>query len=147
MKMMIAYIATVVLINVAFSYVPVIVTPIGFVSPVAILVGAVFVIRDFVQRDTGNGVLLAMLVATVLSYVLADPYVAIASAAAFAVSELIDYAIFTLTRRPFRERVIISSLAAAPIDTAIFLFGINAFTVGTFGLMVLSKLVAALMVR
>lgn len=140
------YIATVVLVNVGFSYVPMIESPIGLFSPMAIVVGAIFVIRDFAQRQSGHLVLVAMLVATVLSYLMADPYVAIASAAAFAASELADYLIYTLTKRPFRERILWSSIVSAPIDTAVFLFGINGFTVGTFVLMVLSKLVAAAVV-
>lgn len=139
----VAYIATVVLVNVGFSFVPMISTPIGLLSPMAVVVGAVFVIRDYAQRRAGHGVLIAMGLATALSYVLADPYVAIASAIAFAASEIADYLVYSFTRRSFRERVLISSLVSAPIDTAVFLFGINGFTIGTFVLMVLSKLVAA----
>lgn len=139
----IAYVATVVLVNIGFSYVPMIETPIGLLSPMAVVVGAVFVIRDFAQRRSGHLVLVAMLVATLLSYLLADPFVAIASAIAFASSEIADYLIYSITKRPFRERVLYSSLISAPIDTAVFLFGINGFTIGTFILMVLSKLVAA----
>lgn len=138
------YILTVVLVNVGFSYVPMVeLTGIGMFSPMAIVVGAIFVIRDFAQRQSGHLVLVAMGVATLLSYLLADPYVAIASAAAFATSEIADYLIYTFTKRPFRERILWSSVVSAPIDTAVFLFGINGFTVGTFVLMVLSKLVAA----
>jgi uncharacterized PurR-regulated membrane protein YhhQ (DUF165 family) len=139
----VAYILTVVLVNVGFSYVPMIETPVGLLSPMAVVVGAVFVIRDYAQRRAGHGVLLAMGVATLLSYALADPYVATASAIAFASAEIADYLVYTLTKRSFRERVLISSLISAPIDTAVFLFGINGFTIGTFVLMVLSKLVAA----
>lgn len=137
------YVATVVLVNIGFSYVPMIETAIGLLSPMAVVVGAVFVIRDFAQRRSGHLVLIAMVAATVLSYILADPFVAIASAIAFASSELADYLIYSFTKRPFRERVLYSSLISAPIDTAVFLFGINGFTVGTFVLMVLSKLIAA----
>lgn len=141
-----AYIATVVLVNIGFSFVPMISTPIGMLSPMAIVVGAVFVIRDYAQRRAGHGVLIAMAIATALSYALADPYVAIASAIAFATSEIADYLVYSFTRRSFRERVLISSLISAPIDTAVFLFGISAFTIGTFVLMVVSKLVAAAIV-
>jgi uncharacterized PurR-regulated membrane protein YhhQ (DUF165 family) len=140
------YVATVVLVNLGFSYVPLISTPIGDVSLMAIVVGAVFVIRDYAQRRSGHWVLAAMTLATLLSYLMADPFVALASAAAFASSELADWLIYTVTKRPFRERVIISSLVSAPIDTAVFLLGINHFTVGTFALMILSKLVAAFVI-
>ena len=140
---MIAYVLTVVLVNVGFSYVPLIPTAIGVFSPMAVVVGAIFVLRDFAQRRAGHGVLVAMVIATLFSYILADPYVATASALAFASSEVVDYLIYTFTKRPFRERVLISSLVSAPVDTAVFLFGIGVLETGTFVLMVLSKFVAA----
>lgn len=140
------YVASVVILNLGFSYVPMIPTAIGMLSPMALLAGAVFVIRDFAQRKVGHWVLLAMVVATVLSYLLADPFVATASAAAFAAAEIADYLIYTLTKKPFHQRILLSSIVSTPIDTLVFLFGINAFTIGTFILMVASKLVAALIV-
>ncbi len=140
------YVASVVLVNLGFSAVPMIETPVGMLSPMAVVVGAVFVIRDYAQRAAGHWVLAAMLIATVLSFLLANPFVALASALAFASSEIADYLLYTFTKRPFHQRVVLSSLVSAPIDTAVFLFGINGFTIGTFVLMVLSKLVAALVI-
>lgn len=140
------YVASVVLVNIGFSYVPMIATPIGMLSPMAVIVGAVFVIRDYAQRAAGHWVLVAMAVATGLSFLLADPFVAFASALAFATSEIADYLLYTFTKRPFHQRVALSSLISAPIDTAVFLFGINGFTIGTFILMVLSKLIAAVVI-
>lgn len=137
------YVATVVLVNIGFSYVPMLATPLGMVSPMALIVGAVFVIRDFAQRQAGHSVLAAMVVAVILSYVLADPYVATASALAFGAAELMDYLIYTATKRPFHQRILLSSLVSTPVDTGVFLLGISGFTIGTFSLMVLSKMVAA----
>lgn len=144
----IAYIALVVAVNVAFSYVPMIdLGPtFGMLSPVAFAVGFVFVIRDFAQRAVGHNVLFAMAVAAVLSYLLADPYVATASIAAFVASELADWAIFTVTRKPFKDRILISSMISTPIDTAVFLTAIAVMSLGTFLVMVASKMVAALVV-
>lgn len=139
----IGYIASVVFVNLGFSFVPMIATPIGMLSPMAVIVGFVFVIRDYAQRRAGHWVLLAMIIATGLSYLLADPFVATASAIAFATSEIADYLLYTFTKKPFHQRVVYSSLISAPIDTAVFLLGINGFTIGTFVLMVLSKLIAA----
>lgn len=141
-----AYVASVVILNIGFSYVPLIETPFGMLSPMALLAGAVFVLRDFAQRKVGHNVLYAMVAATVLSYILADPYVATVSAIAFAVSEIADYLIYSLTRKPFHQRILISSFISTPVDTAVFLLGIEHFTVGTFCLMVASKLVAAFVV-
>lgn len=141
-----AYIGLVVLVNVLFSIVPMIQTPIGMLSPVAVIVGAVFVVRDYAQRAAKHYVIIAMLVATVISYMMADPFVAVASALAFFTSELFDWALYTVTKKPFHQRVLISSLASTPVDTAVFLWWINDISPGTFALMVASKLIAAVVI-
>jgi hypothetical protein len=51
--------------------------------------------------------------------------------------------LYTITKKPFHQRVWVSSLLSTPIDTAVFLFWIDQIHVGTFILMVLSKLIAA----
>ncbi len=57
----IIYIALVVLVNWSFTVVPLVKLPGGTMwPPVALLVGFVFVARDFVQRNIGHYVLLAM---------------------------------------------------------------------------------------
>lgn len=141
------YIGSVVLVNILFSYVPMIEVPtIGLLSPVAILVGFTFILRDYAQRTSGHFVLVAMALATLISYLMADPFVATASAIAFASSEIADYAVYSATKRPFRERMAISSLISAPIDTFVFLYLIGAFTWGTVALMILAKLVAVVLI-
>lgn len=139
---MLLYVGAVVAVNIGFSYIPPIPTPLGVFAPMALLVGFIFIIRDFAQRAAGHSVIVAMIAATAISYLLADPHVALASASAFAVSELVDWAVYTFTQKPFHKRVIYSSLISAPVDTAVFLFGIGFMSLGTFILMVLSKLVA-----
>jgi uncharacterized membrane protein YraQ (UPF0718 family) len=82
MIFLIAYISSVVLINFAFSTAPhldIIWSAWG---------GLVFVLRDMVQIRFGHGAIVAMLAALVLSYVTSDPSIALASATAFAVSEM-----------------------------------------------------------
>lgn len=137
------YLGAVVLVNILFSYVPMIATPLGLLSPVAILVGTVFIFRDYAQRATGHLVLVAMVAATIISYMMADPFVAVASALAFASSEIVDWILFTVTKKPFGERVFISSLVATPVDTVVFLLWINDLSLGTFVLMVISKMIAS----
>jgi uncharacterized PurR-regulated membrane protein YhhQ (DUF165 family) len=141
-----AYVASVVGVNIAFDILPLIETPWGVVPPAAVFVGAVFVLRDFAQRVVGHWVLFGMAVGVALSYWLASPYVALASAAAFAVSELVDWAVYTLLRRPFRERVLASSLLGAPVDSAVFLLGIGAFSWFGVVVMALAKLAVAVAV-
>lgn len=137
------YILTVLVLNLGFSYVPMIPTEFGLISPMAVVAGAVFVMRDFAQRQAGHYVLVAMLIAAGLSFGLADPFVAVASVAAFASSEIIDWGIYTATKKPFHKRVLMSSLISTPIDTAVFLGMISGLTTGTFVLMIAAKLIAA----
>jgi uncharacterized PurR-regulated membrane protein YhhQ (DUF165 family) len=58
----------------------------------------VFILRDMVQTRFGHGALVAMLAALVLSYITSEPSIALASATAFFVSELIDWLVFSITR-------------------------------------------------
>lgn len=143
MKFMFAYIATIVLTNFGFAYIHPIDIGFGLFSPMALVAGAVFVVRDYAQRAVGHYVLFGMIAGCAISYVMADPFVAIASAASFAVSELVDWGTYTITKRPFYQRILISSLIATPIDTAVFLAFINILTPATFVLMVAAKLVTA----
>ena len=77
------YIALIVLVNYAFTKVPLVALPGGTMwPPVSLLVGFVFVARDFAQRDIGHGVIGAMLIGVAISYFMAGPQVALASAAA-----------------------------------------------------------------
>lgn len=141
------YIALIVAVNVAFSYVPLLPLPGGeMFPPVSLAVGLIFVARDFAQRAVGHRVLWAMLVGAAASYVLADPYVAIASAVAFAVSELVDWSVYSSTRRPLADRILLSSAIGAPVDSAIFLSMIGAFGWVGFAAMTASKMVGAMIV-
>lgn len=85
--------------------------------------GAALLLRDAVQVSYGKAVLFACIVAgSLLSVVTSTPAIAVASGIAFAVSELVDTAVFT----PVRERslsgaVLLSSVVSAPVDTVLFL--------------------------
>lgn len=141
---LIAYVLSILALNLGFSYVPMIETSVGMLSPMAVVAGAIFVLRDFAQRAHGHYVLLGMAAGAVLSFLLADPYVAYASVAAFVIAEGADYILYTVTKKPFKDRVLISSLVSTPVDTIVFLGMISALSTGTFVLMVISKLLAAL---
>jgi uncharacterized PurR-regulated membrane protein YhhQ (DUF165 family) len=141
------YVAAIVAVNIGFSIVPLMdLGSLGMWPPMSIAVGAVFVLRDYAQRDVGHHVLYAMAVGIALSYLLADPYVAVASGIAFAASELADWALYTVTKRPFHQRVLLSSLASTPIDSALFLVLIGHFSVIGVVTMTVSKMLAALIV-
>ena len=133
MLFLVAYISSVVLINFAFSTAPhldIIWSAWG---------GLVFVLRDMVQTRFGHGAIIAMLVALVLSYVTSDPTIALASATAFAVSECIDWLVFTITKRPLHDRLWLSSALSIPVDTFIFFGLIDALTAPVILTALLSK--------
>jgi uncharacterized PurR-regulated membrane protein YhhQ (DUF165 family) len=141
----VAYVAAVVLANYAFS-----VLPIWHGVPAAtFIVGFVFVIRDFAQRARGHEILAWMALAAALSFWLADPRVALASVCAFAVSELSDWGLYTVTKRPMAERVLLSSAISTPLDSAVFLALLpfpGAFTWQAVAMMTAVKMGAALLV-
>ena len=141
------YIALIVAVNYGFSVVPLVELPGGVMwPPMSLLVGFVFIVRDFAQREIGHRVLLAMAVGVGLSYIMADPYVAMWSAIAFLVSELADWAVYTFTKRPMSERVVYSSILSAPLDSAVFLVGLGIATPVGIAAMSACKLLGAIAV-
>jgi hypothetical protein len=103
-------------------------------NPVTIFTGLVLVFRDFAQRQIGHWVLALMGVALGLSVVLAGPEIALASGAAFAISELVDWALFTFTKLRLSSRILLSSLIAAPLDTTVFLYGASFVRAGSLSI-------------
>jgi queuosine precursor transporter len=94
-------------------------------SPYLLLVGLWFVLRDYSQRELGGFVLLPMIAGILTAYLFIDSNLALASAIALAVSETVDAIIYTLSKRPFHQRVLISSAIAIPIDTAVFFAAVD----------------------
>lgn len=147
MKSSIAYVLAIIIANLGFTHIPLIELPFDQkLAPMSFLVGFIFVLRDYAQRDIGNRVYLLMLIGVLLSYVMADPYVALASAVAFGVSELIDAFIYTVTRRPMRDRILYSSIVSTPTDSAIFMLILGFFSWIGLVIMVASKMIGALIV-
>ena len=140
------YILSIVLVNIGFIYVPMIPLLGQMFPPMTLIVGLVFILRDFAQREVGHGVLIAMGIGAVLSYIMADPFIAIASVVAFGISELVDWAVYTYTKRPLKQRILLSSALGTPIDSAVFLTMIGFFNPVGFVLMTLGKMIAALIV-
>jgi uncharacterized PurR-regulated membrane protein YhhQ (DUF165 family) len=88
------------------------------------LAGATFVLRDAVQDTAGRRAAIALIAAgAALSYLIADPFIALASGVAFATAELADQAIYTpLRRRGYIRAAIASNAAGAVVDTFLFLW-------------------------
>jgi len=91
--------------------------------PMTMVTGMVFVIRDFVQREMGHRVLIVMAIAIAWSFYYAWPVIALASGIAFAISEGVDWLLFTFTKYRLSTRILLSSALAAPVDTTVFLYG------------------------
>lgn len=128
--------------------------PVGFgmTAPSGVLmVGAALVLRDQVQEHLGTQwSLIAILIGAVLSYLLADPFIAIASILAFGVSELVDFFAYTKVRQKSRELAIaVSGLVGAIFDSIVFLyiaFGSLAYIEGQiFGKLAISILAAGIL--
>lgn len=137
------YVGTIVGVNYGFAHFPPIMTHIGLVSPMAFVVGIIFVLRDYVQRQIGHWVILVMLVGGLISFKMASPVVAMASIVAFACAEGLDWFTFSAVPAKFHTKILISSIIGVLADTLVFLPMIGAFSVQTATIMYLSKLVAA----
>lgn len=106
--------------------------PVGFgqeATAGTLAAGAALALRDAVQDALGKaGMLIAVVVATALSYFVAAPSIAFASATAFLLAELLNFLIYTPLRnrsrlgdRRWAVAVTSSSVAGAVVDTAVFL--------------------------
>lgn len=116
--------------------------PVGFgfeATAGTLFAGVMLASRDAVQDALGRWAVVAMIIlGTAVSFLISAPEIAIASAVAFGVAELLDFAVYT----PIRNRsvigdkrwavaVVLSNIVGAFADTVIFL-GI-AFGLGAIG--------------
>ncbi len=148
-----AYVGTVIAANWAIQHYGVVPVGFGLVAPAGVyLIGLALVLRDYVQWSLGRIVMLAGLTAgAVLSYAVAAPRLATASAAAFALSELLDFALFTWIAPRWAWAVLVGGLAGAVLDSVLFLilaFGSLAFLPGqlvgkSYGIVAATVLIAA----
>ena len=115
----------------------------GSWPPVAIVTGLILVVRDLAQREIGHNIFIPLFVAIGFSFILSPPNIAFASAAAFAISEVIDWAIFTYTKRPLSKRIFWSAGISSPIDSAVFLFLASLTVPGIFNAVSVAASVAS----
>lgn len=138
------YILTLLFVNMSFVHLPVIDLGFGLFAPASFLVGFIFVIRDYAQRQVGHFIIPAMLVGCVLTYVLAEPWVAFASLMAFAISEFVDWGVYSVSNMKFHKRVLFSSFIATPVDSIVFLIAVDLVSTATFVIMTSCKLLTAI---
>ncbi len=96
----------------------------GMMAPSGVLmIGLALVLRDLVQRRLGKAwAIVAILAGAALSGALAPPALIVASTAAFLLSELADFAVYTpLQERQLVLAVFASSVVGLVIDSVVFL--------------------------
>ena len=96
----------------------------GIMAPSGVaMIGLALVLRDVVQRRLGPAAALGAIAAgAAISALLAPAALVVASAAAFLLSELADFLVYTpLQRRRFVLAVVLSSIVGLLIDSALFL--------------------------
>ncbi|MGY6655334.1 VUT family protein [Amycolatopsis sp. TRM77291] len=89
----------------------------------AFFAGLAFTVRDLLQEAVGTRTtLIAIAVGMVLSGLVAEPRIALASVAAFAVSELVDLVAYTSLRRRSRIAAVgFSNAVGLSVDSLLFL--------------------------
>ena len=107
----------------------------GLYAPAAVYaVGPALVLRDVVQRTIGvRAAIAAVAAGTGLSYLVANPAIASASAVSFAVSELADGLVYSTLARNLVLAVFCSGIAGLVADSVMFpmlAFGSLALTPG-----------------
>lgn len=131
-----AYLATIPAANLLITHVGPVPVGFGYLAPAGVFtVGLALVLRDLVHEWLGRtAVLAAIVVGAALSYLVASPALATASAAAFLVAELADMAVYG----PLRKRGLLWAVAGSNavgliVDSVLFLwlaFGSLAFLPG-----------------
>ncbi len=97
----------------------------GLMAPSGVLmIGAALALRDVVREQLGRTWSLGLVCGGfVVSFLVAPPALALASAAAFWLSELLDFAVYEKLRRSGRAFAVLASGAAgAVLDSVVFSF-------------------------
>lgn len=86
--------------------------------------GLTFVLRDSLQDAAGKRWTLAAIAAgAALSFLVSDPFIAVASAVAFGLAEVADLAVYTpLRKRGYVRAAVASNIVGSLIDTVVFLW-------------------------
>lgn len=87
------------------------------------LAGLTFVLRDLLQDSAGKCLTLAVIaLGAVISFLVADPFIAVASATAFLIAESTDFLVYTpLRRRGYIRAAVTSNVVGSFVDTVVFL--------------------------
>lgn len=119
-----AYVATIPAANWAVAHYGAVPVGFGLAAPAGVYaVGLALVLRDLAREAAGRAAVVAAIAAgALLSWLLASPALALASAAAFAVSETLDFAVYEpLRKRGLAVAVLASNAVGLAADSLIFL--------------------------
>lgn len=140
------YIAAIVAVNWMFTAIAPWSTPLGDLYLANVVVGFIFVLRDYAQREVGHYILFATAVAGVLTWFMVDPAIALASITAFILSETADWGVYSFLRRPLSQRILVSSMIAVPLDTLAFQYLAGYLTPAAFLTEIASKALGVVLV-
>jgi uncharacterized PurR-regulated membrane protein YhhQ (DUF165 family) len=121
---LVGYLATIPAANWAVTHYGAVPVGFGYTAPAGVyLVGLALVLRDLARETAGRlPVLAAIVVGTLVSYWLATPALATASAAAFALTETLDMAVYEpLRRRGLTVAMLASNAVGLLADSVLFL--------------------------
>lgn len=118
-----AYLACIVGANTLVQHYGIVAVGFGLTGPAGVfLIGPALVARDWIQYSLGKPASLLILTAgAAVSYLVADAHIATASTAAFAISEIADFALFTWISPRWARAVAVGGVAGAVADSAVFL--------------------------
>ena len=117
----------------------------GSLSPADGIVGFIYLVRDFAQREIKHYVIIAMFLGAAISYFMSDKTIALASVAAFLIGESIDWAVYTFTKRPLSKRLLLSAMISSPFDSVVFLAMIHRLDWLSFTMMCVGKMLGVLL--
>lgn len=109
----------------------------GLFAPSGVLmIGLALVLRDWLHEVAGRGwALAAVLAGGALSLLVSPPALAVASAAAFTLAELADFAVYDRMRKAGKAAAVFASqVVGAAVDSGLFVwlaFGSLEFSAGT----------------
>lgn len=119
-----AYIATIFAANWAIATFGVVPVGFGLMAPAGVyFVGAAFTFRDLAHEAVGRRWIVAAIVVGALLSAIVSPQFALASGAAFLLSELADFAVYTpLRERGWLRAVAVSNAIGLVVDSVLFLW-------------------------
>ena len=119
-----AYIATIFAANWAIDRWGPVSVGFGLMAPAGVyFAGLAFTLRDITQNILGRVWVIVSILAGALSSALISTRFAAASATAFLVSELADFAVYTpLQRRGWLRAVVVSNVVGLVVDSVLFLW-------------------------